>query len=302
LVHTAIARQESRVSEPFRRAADALKGARFSLLAAALVAGVGIGAPRPAQALTIVLNFVAAPTTDLFNVGTLPETFASWGFTSLNLAGIRAATLSAVNTDYLGYPTAAANASSPLPVGKELNINFSFSNGLTGPGNADSEWYYVAIGDAQPNQGFLGQACLGCVRNSAGVSTTANGAIVGSVLTDTIAGLLSLATSDQQRINLLAGTVAHEIGHTLTLVHPAGALANPGASPYSIMGTGASPTNMPNAERVKDRSFAYTEFSQLITSVGLRNVTAVPEPGTYLLMVMGVAAIVLRSRKARRLR
>lgn len=269
-------------------------------LATVLALGLSVGAPKPAQALTIVLNFVPSATTDLFGVGTLPETFATWGFTSLNLAGVRAATLAAVRSDYLSYPTVGTNAASPLPNGKELNINFTFSNGLTGAGNGDSEWYYMAIGDANPNQGFLGQACLGCVRNSGGVATTANAGIVGSVLTDTISGLLGLATSDAQRINLLAGTVAHEIGHTLTLVHPNGALPNPGASIFSLMGTGASPTNMPNAERVKDRSFAYTEFSALITSVGLRDVSPIPEPSTALLLAVGMMVCVWRVRGAGR--
>jgi hypothetical protein len=273
---------------------------KHAVLGTTLAVGLSVAAPRPAEALTIVLNFVPSATTDLFGVGTLPETFATWGFTSLDLAGVRAATLAAVRTDYLGYPTVGSNAASPLPIGKELNVNFTFGSGLTGPGNGDTEWYYMAIGDANPNQGFLGQACLGCVRNASGVSTTANGAIVGSILTDTIAGLLSLATSDAQRINLLAGTVSHEIGHTLTLVHPNGPLPNPGASTYSLMGTGASPTLMPNAERVKDRAFAYSEFSSLITSVGLRNVSPIPEPGTALLLAVGVMVCAWRMRGAGR--
>jgi hypothetical protein len=272
---------------------------KSAALGATLALGLSFGATQQAQALTIVLNFVPSATTDLFGVGTLPETFSTWGFTGLDLAAVRLATLAAVRTDYLGYPTVGANAASPLPNGKELNINFTFSTGLTGPGNGDTEWYYMAIGDANPNQGFLGQACLGCVRNSSGVSTTANGGIVGSVLTDTISGLLSLATNDAQRINLLAGTVAHEIGHTLTLVHPNGALPNPGASAYSVMGTGASPTNMPNSERVLDRAFAYSEFSSLITSVGLRNVSPIPEPSTTLLLAMGVMVCAWRMRGAR---
>ncbi|MCV2369144.1 PEP-CTERM sorting domain-containing protein [Roseateles oligotrophus] len=269
-----------------------------SLLTAAMVLGLGVAAVQSAQALTIVLDFVPGATTDINGVGTLSESFASWGFTGLDLAGVRAATLTAVNKDYLQYPTFGSNALSPLPNGKELNINFSLSNGLTGPGNGDSEWYYMAIGDANPNQGFLGQACLSCVRNSSGVASVANGSIFGSTLTDSISGLLGLASNDTQRINLLAGTVAHEIGHSLTLLHPTSALANPGDSLYSVMATGASPTSMPNAERVKDRAFAYSEFSSLIQSVGLRNVSAVPEPSSYLMLALGLAVLALRSRKA----
>ena len=268
------------------------------VIGAALAAGLALIA-APAQALTIVLNFVNAPTTDRNNVGTLPETFATWGFTGLDLNGVRNATLAAVQNDYLGYPSFATNAASPLPAGKELNINFTFSNGLTVPGNGDSEWYYMAIGDANPNQGFLGQACLGCVRSAAGVSSVANGTIFGSTLTDSIFGLLSLATSDAQRINLLAGTVAHEIGHGLSLVHPNGQAPNPGQSLWSVMATGASPSLMPSSERVTDRSFSYAEFGRLMQSVGVRDVTPIPEPGTALMLALGLMTLGLMVRSRR---
>ncbi len=271
------------------------KSGQATLAAASLALGLGVGAPS--QALTIVLDFVPSATTDLYGVGTLPESFASWGFSAASLANLREATLTAVNKDYLGYPSFGANALSPLPNGKELNINFTFSSGLTGPGNGDSEWYYVAIGDANPNQSFLGQACLGCVRGSSGTASVANGSIVGSILTDSISGLLSLATNDTQRLNLLAGTVAHEIGHTLNLPHPNAALANPGDSAFSIMATGAAPTSMPNIERTKDRAFAYTEFQTLINTVGLRNVSPVPEPSTWLMMGLGLGLLITRQRQ-----
>jgi hypothetical protein len=273
---------------------------RKSKFAAALVFAATLVMQAPAQALTIVLNFVAGPTTDRNGVGTLPETFASWGFTTLDLNGVRNATLAAVQDHYLNYPTIGANPLSTLPVGKQLNIDFTFSNGVTGPGNGDTEWYYMAIGDANPNQGFLGQACLSCVRNTAGVSSVANGTIFGSTLTDSLAGLLSLATSDQQRINLLAGTVTHEIGHGLGLQHPNGQLPNPGQSLWSVMATGAFPSSMPSTERVKEREFAYSEFAILINNVGLRDVTPIPEPGTAVLLALGVAALMLRRQVVRR--
>ncbi len=279
----------------------ALRRARTLALGAAVAGGLALAAV-PAQALTVVLNFVNVATTDRNNVGTLPETFASWGFTGLNLDAVRSATLAAVTNDYLGYPTFATNASSPLPAGKELNINFTWSNGLTGPGNGDTEWYYMAIGDANPNQSFLGQACLGCVRNASGVSTVANGTIFGSTLTDSLgsASLLALATNDQQRINLLAGTVAHEIGHGLVLPHPNGQQANPGQSLWSVMATGASPSLMPSAERVKDRAFSYAEFALLVQSVGVRDVTPIPEPASALLLALGLLAVtvMVRARRA----
>jgi PEP-CTERM motif len=271
---------------------------RHSKFAAAAAVVGALSFQAPAQALTIVLNFVNAPTTDINGVGSLPESFASWGFTTLDLNGVRNATLAAVKDHYLGYPTFGTNALSPLPNGKELNINFTFSNGVTGPGNGDPEWFYMAIGDANPNQGFLGQACLGCVRNASGVATVAVGSIFGSTLTDSLAGLLSLAANDQQRINLLAGTVSHEIGHGLGLVHPNGQLPNPGQSLWSVMSTGAAPSNMPSSERVKEREFAYSEFSTLIQRVGLRDVTPIPEPTTAMMLALGVACVLMRKRIA----
>jgi PEP-CTERM motif len=264
----------------------------------ALVVGLalGVAAPRPAHALTMMLNFASASSTDIFNSTVVNETFASWGFTGMSITDIRNATLTAVRNDYLGFPTIGTNASSPLPVGKELNINFEWTTGLTSPTNGDSQFYYVNIGDSNPNEFSLGGACYGCVRSNGAFSMEPNASMVGSIFTDSIAGLLGLATTNAQRINLLAGTISHEIGHTLLLDHPNAALANPGASIFSIMATGAAPTSMPNNQRILDRAFAYSEFSTLITTVGLRDVTPVPEPTTYLMMALGLAAVLVRAR------
>jgi hypothetical protein len=259
-----------------------------------------VAASRDAQALTIGLDFVTGGTNDIFGVGTTTGTYATFGFTGMNTAQIHSAILTAVQVDYLGYPTVGANPSSPLANGKQLRIDFVLASHLGPPVSSDPEFYFVAIGNNTTGDGFLGQACLGCVRNAVGTGPNfgvANGAVVGSVLVNNIDDLASLASSDAQRINLLAGTVSHEIGHTLSLPHPFGALANPGASAFSLMATGAAPTNMPNGERVKDRAFAYSEFSQLIGAVGVRDVpTVVPEPATMLLFSTGVAAMVGRAR------
>jgi len=248
--------------------------------------------------LTISLAFVSSPTIDAFGVGTTADTFAAFGFTGMTTAQIQAGVLSAVTNDYLGYPTGGL---SPLPAGKELNINFVMSTLITAPGNGDPEYYFVAIGTNTTSDPFLGQACLGCVRTSGGVSFPGNNhAIVGSILTDVIQGALGgLATTDAQRINLIAGTVSHEVGHALSLPHPASALANPGASTFSLMATGAAPTNMPNSQRVLDRAFGYTEFSQLITAIGVRDVS-VPEPASLATLALGSVLIVLRARRRTR--
>jgi hypothetical protein len=248
---------------------------RFGSAAIGLTLGVGltVGTPRPGHTLTFELDFVSGPTTDINGVGTTTANFAPYGF-GLNLAQIQAAALAAVNNDYLGYPTVGANASSPLPNNKELNIKFEVTNALTVPVNGDPEYYYVAIGTNTTGNGFFGQACLGCVRIAplTGPNGVANHSIVGSILTNNIASLAGLASTDAERINLLVGTTSHEIGHTLSLIHPPGPEANPGASIYSLMATGAAPTNMPDMERIKDRAFSYSEFGTLINSVGVRDV------------------------------
>ena len=274
---------------------------RTLLATAAIATGFGAALPQHAAALTISLDFVTGPTTDVFAVGTTTATYGAYGFTGLSTAQIQISIYNAVVMDYLGFPDITANALSPLAAGKQLNLSFVTSSSAVAPGNGDPEYYHVAIGNSTAVQVFLGQACFTCVRTAGGVGPTgvSNGNIVGSILVDNIAGLASLATTDQQRINLLAGTVAHEIGHTLSLDHPLSATANPGASTFSLMATGASPTNMPNSDRILDRSFSYVEFSQLIGAVGVHDAQSVPEPASALILAFGGAIVMLRRRTAR---
>lgn len=266
-----------------------------------LAAGIAFVTPRPAEALTISLDFVTGATTDIFSVGTTTANYAAYGFSSMSTAQIQTALLAAVTSDYLGFPTTGANALSNLPNGKQLNINFVMGNSTSAPTNGDTEYYFVAIGNVTTGNTFLGQACYQCVRKPVLTGPNfglTNGSLVGSILVDNISGLAGLAGSDAQRINLLAGTISHEIGHSLGLDHPLSALANPGGSIYSIMATGAAPTSMPNGQRVLDRDFAFSEFDLLISSVGIRDAESVPEPNTMLLFAG--AMLVLGHIRARR--
>lgn len=269
---------------------------RALALPALALASATLVLPQSAQALTVMLNFTGSSTTDMWGVTTVSEDFSSWGF-GMSLSQMRSAALAAVIDDFHGFPNLGGDANSPLPVGKQLNIDFEISFGLTAPTSADSDYYFMNIGNAVPNQGFLGQACYGCVRGSG--APAAVGTQVGSVLTDTIASLLALADNDTERLNLLVGTLTHEIGHTLLLDHPSGTQANPGESAFSVMSTGAPPTSMPNNQRILDRDFSYTEFQTLIRTVGLRDipVSQVPEPATWLL-VIAAAALAGRRRSA----
>lgn len=270
----------------------------------AIAAGLAFAQPQPAQALTISLAFVDSPTTDRFGVTTTTADFTPFGFANWNTAQIKSAIVAAVTEDYLGYPIGGL---SPLTAGKQLAINFEATNTLTRPANGDPEYYYVAIGTATNVSGFLGQACTMCIRTATGrgpLLGTTTGDIVGSILTNEIAKVAVTATTNQQRVNLIAGTIAHEIGHALSLPHPTGPSANPGESAYSLMGTGTAPTYMPSSERIRDRDFSYAEFSQLMRAVGTRSPvddpvtiamadTDIPEPGMLGLLVLGSAILVL---------
>lgn len=116
---------------------------------------------------------------------------------TLALNDIRQAILDAVTRNYRSFPTSDAGPLNSLAPGKELDIDFTFSNGLTGPGNGDPEFVYTNIGDANPNVGFMGQAGLGCVRNSTGVTTVAPDTIFGQTLIDSISSLVGLAWRTQ---------------------------------------------------------------------------------------------------------
>lgn len=266
---------------------------RTFLTTLALVFGLSVLVPKPADALTFSLSFVSDPTSDIYGVGTTAADFAPFGFVGMSSSLIQANILAAVTDDYLGY---APGGPSPLPAGKQLNINFVTSSSISPPTGHDPEYFHIAIGTGTTGGGFLGQACFECVRTATGVGpyvTSPSGSIVGSVLTDQIASLALSAVSNVQRINLIAGTISHEIGHTLSLPHPSGPSANPGESAFSLMATGAAPSYMPSQERVLDREFSYAEFNQLIAAVGLRDLVSVPEPSTLVLYLLGSLMVVI---------
>ncbi len=261
----------------------------------ALLFALSLALVPQARATTIFLDFVTSSTTDILlpsATTTQADLAALFSFSSLNNAQIKSALLDAVINDFLGYPTVGTNALSPLPNGKQLNVNFL----LAGTASLDPEFYYIDIGNGAYS--FLGQACLGCIRG--GPTFAPNGARVGSIISNTIATqLASLATTDAQRLNLLAGTISHEIGHTFSLDHPNSALANPGASLYSLLATGAAPTSMPNDQRILDRAFSYSEFTQLISAIGVTD-APVPEPATLSIFGIGISFIIgIRVRRSR---
>lgn len=261
------------------------------LAKAALIATLGCTG-LPAAALTFILDF--APTQEANLVGgtanaMTPFDHSVYGFSGLNQTTAQTAILNAVSDHYLNYPTQSDDPLSPLPDGTQLNIDFEIGTIGVGPQNNDPVHFYIGLGET------TAQSVLGFAYLPAAFFTQYIGQQIGSVFTDNIAILSPLAQTDEELINLIAGTTSHEIGHTLSLQHPVGTAANPGESAHSVMATGVSPSNMPSGERIKEREFSYENFSTLMQIVGIRPVV-VPVPGSVALLG-GACAILIVARR-----
>jgi len=276
-----------------------------------------------ASALTVVVNFKSAAqgnttATTGDTVGAFDQT--AYGFTSGQLSTLTSSIMTELNRDYKSIPTQATLAASPIPAGFELNIDFVI--GLIGqaPSNGDSEYYYAQVGTgiSGSNIGGLGVASTNAIRFSNGADgSAANHATVCSIFTNQIVTLSNLSPSNALTSGDLGyttfaieGTLAHEIGHALSLSHinkagsvqPSGAVGAGGLSP--IMGTGA--LDLPNNDRINDREFSLsgfdgensntprTQIAQLVAAIGLR---AVPEPGTLTLLLLAAVPAMMRRRR-----
>ena len=245
---------------------------------------------KQVKASTIILDFTSNTSTNIFGVSTNAFDSAAFGFTSLSQGQAINSIFDTVIDDFFGYVYPS------LPPGKELDLDFEIGTVGNGPRNGDNEYSYFTLGnDYQDKTGSLGHACLSCALSDN--ITYSTGAVVGSIFTDNLLNLAQLALTDEDRINLIAGTTSHEIGHALSLPHPSSAETNPGASSFGLMGTGASPTSMPNGERILDRAFSYSNFDKLIAAVGLRDISVVvPEPGSVILLLMGLILLGRRNK------
>lgn len=295
-------------------------------LAGMAVAGVATTADAGP---TIVLDFKTAAAGNTTAItGDVVGAFdaAAFGFATTAAADqLIQSIVTELNHDYHDIPTTGMNGLSPIPDGKMLDIDFV--TGVIGqpPPNGASEYYYVQIGTAVsgPNagSGTLGVAILNAVRNAAGAADPYGygvGAIVGSVFTNAIQALGGLTPSNALSSGNLAystqaieGTLAHEIGHALSLAHEqvAGAVT-PNGLP-TLMGTGA--IDLPNQYRIADREFSFSALSatggslhavnQLVGALGLRDrdAPAVPEPASIaqagIAAAIGIGAAVRRRRR-----
>jgi hypothetical protein len=224
--------------------------------------------------------------------------------------------MTALEKDYHGIVSTTVNPLSAIPDGQELDIDFVIGDIGGGASNGDTDFYYIQVGDRAPGTTTtsLGQACGSCVRDG-GLPITV-GAVVGSIFTDNLASILGGAVGGDLGLmaNVIDGTLAHEIGHTLGLDHcfKAGSVTNNGNAP--LMGTGAF--DMPNGDRLTDREFSFScnvpaiegggvqnDVEHLVSVLGLRDApaseTELPVPGMASIFAMGIAGIgATRRRKA----
>lgn len=243
-----------------------------------------------AHALLVKLDFSTFGSTDLWGNVTNAFDVTQAGFTSGDFSSITQSILSAVREDYYSTSYAFINTN------QQLDIDFliaTVADDVSGI-DADNYTFQIGTGVSGPDTGYLGIACSGCV-SSSGATTNS---VVGSIFSNTIFTVLGAAVGGlwdlTEVINAIAGTLSHEIGHTLGLSHPSGAQSNPGESAYALMATGASPSNMPNSERLVNRAFSDANMQILVDNIGLRTTASVSAPSVFALFTFGLIGIFIR--------
>lgn len=248
---------------------------------------------------------------------------AAFGFTTDTARNLLIdSVMTALRSAFHDIPTANLDTRSPIPQGKMLDVDFVVGSVDQIPHPGATDYYFVQVGSAisGPNTGggTLGVASMNAVRYSNGnAGHAAAGRIVASVFTNAIVGLSGVGgalTSGnlEAATNAIVGTLAHEIGHNLSLNHEKKKDAETLRGWSPLMGTGA--LDLPNKDRITPREFSlasYTDkdqkqhhLAQLVSALGLRDrpAQAIPEPaalaqaGTALALAAG--ALLVRRRRA----
>ena len=243
------------------------------------------------SALLIKLDFESNPSTDIYNNVTSAFDVTQAGFEQSDFTTITNSILDYVREDFYSHDYAFISNN------QQLDIDFIIAQHSTDVSGIDSNHQTIQIGSYSGPNNYFGVACLGCVSSATEPANT----IFGSVFSNNIfSGLLATAGGSwslTEAINAIAGTLSHEIGHALGILHPPGPESNPGESAWGIVATGAAPSRMPSTERLKNRAFSDNTMAQLVQNIGLRTVAEplpVPEPSSLFLMV--VACVLMQKR------
>ena len=260
-------------------------------------------------------------------------------------------------SEYTGTTT------SPIPDGQKLDINFEIGDLLALDGTVDftpanaadaadgsgiGDFYFVQIGSFEndPNNALGGVQAAGfasdnAARNSAGDANPANipgnfaeSRAVASIFTDVINTVTTPSSPNENilttppgdldaTVNAIAGTISHEIAHTLSLldhIHTDAAETDGNVPPIMA----STSTGLTSDDRISDRSFSFSAFDQaggssgggteqnyvsdLVTVLGTTNSASVPfefSPGMGLLLVggtWGIASVRKKSQQKNQLK